>query len=69
MTGEAWEYRGVACEPDTGDVYDSTRPFDTATEAQQAAVDWGLLDSNPDLPQLVLRTERRRKAGVWEVTA
>lgn len=60
-----WEYRGVACEPDTGDTYDSTRPVDTREEAEQTARDWGLLDASPDLPQLVLRVERRLKAGPW----
>lgn len=61
-----WEYRAVASEPDTHDVYDSTRAFPTPSEATDWADEHELLQSIPDLPQLVLSVERRRKDGQWE---
>lgn len=61
-----WEYRAVACEPDTGDVYNSTgRPAPSEQWARSDAALEELLQSDPDLPQLVLKVQRRRKAGPW----
>lgn len=63
---EDWEYRAVACEPDTNNVYDSTGGFPTPEKALQEAERVSLLESNADLPQLVIGVERRRKPGKWE---
>ncbi len=60
-----WEYRAVACELDSGDIYDSTRPAPSAGEAIDVAAAERLLESNPDMPALVISTQRRRKAGPW----
>lgn len=64
---EEWEYRAVAYEPGTKDVYDSTRPFATFEEAKQAGKDWGI-DDHLDMPRLVLGVQLRTKAGPWEPT-
>lgn len=61
----AYEYRATACDPSTGDVYDSTAPFDTEDEAAWAADDYGLIERNSDMPGLVVRIEKRTKAGAW----
>lgn len=61
-----WEYRAVACEPDTGDVYNSTsRPASSEQWARSDADLEEILHSDPDLPQLVLKVQCRRKAGPW----
>lgn len=60
-----WEYRATACEPDTGDIYDSTSVHESPEAAFFAANEYGLLESNDDLPQLVIGMQRRRKAGPW----
>lgn len=60
-----WEYRAVACELDSGDVYDSTRSAPSTGEAIDIAAAERLLESNADMPALVISTQRRRKAGPW----
>ncbi|VHM07292.1 Uncharacterised protein [Streptococcus pyogenes] len=60
-----WEYRAVAWELDTENVYDSTRPAPSAGEAIDIAAAQRLLDSNADMPSLVIGVQRRRKAGPW----
>lgn len=61
-----WEYRAVACEPDTGDIYNLTsRPASSERWARSDADLEEILHSDPDLPQLVLKVQCRRKAGPW----
>lgn len=64
-TTREWEYRAVACEPDTGDIYETTNVVKSAGEAVEAATQYDLLYPSPDLPQLVLAIQRRTPAGPW----